>query len=769
MHLVGAKLKNFYDFTNKNEGDNNLKPYEVQVKIPHYQRPYEWEKEHVSLLINDTLNNNSGKYFSGASVSSIHDEYCHELVDGQQRYTTLFLLNYCVFLVSRVALREALLSGAYVHANSLAEKLEKSFRYIFILKKDYAFNEKEASKLQKEIDKEMLLDDPDYEKVQNLKTKIKTLKSQDNTENELFIKSVFYRKYQELINDIKEKGNATTKIEHDKALDKLNSLGVLTRLSQSNENYHNENKKLLECFFDNSEFRITYARKKYADLLKTSLLSLDFTLSSQSLLSIIDLDQKLESTYKDAINVIFDEITSRISDSNPLDHSIQVINTLLRVLESLDICVVQTGNQSDATVLFDVLNDRSKELSQLSLIKNEFYKRVVIYYEKNSIFSDSILDEHIDDVDELWVGEIFNASMSDAALVSYLGACFLSGSTSTNYSNNGKETRKAISDYLASCDKYSVEDLKFDIGVFRAIKIILHKVGVKYQKVLDVSLTSEAESKSIFERVVKLLIAKKQEGILAGVINSILWKYFSVYGTSQQIDIENLKSMLDEIMDSSYSDVNEQCLEVWVSSLSSKDYTLPRNLSKQLISAYNKANLNGSNAICTGPFMRSPSARQELVSWLNEWKYRSSNQFEVKVLLINLMSRDPAKGIKLIDKPQFFSGFIDAASCHLDHFEPKSLPSSNPSEYFQSASRDDLVNSLGNMMLLTQVDNQRKSDSPAAAADDYYASSDISNNWLYKVLHQKYIDLSINKVPTELFFTERKKELITQIAELLHN
>lgn len=73
------------------------------------------------------------------------------------------------------------------------------------------------------------------------------------------------------------------------------------------------------------------------------------------------------------------------------------------------------------------------------------------------------------------------------------------------------------------------------------------------------------------------------------------------------------------------------------------------------------------------------------------------------------------------------------------------------------------------MMLLTQVDNQRKSDSPAAAADDYYASSDISNNWLYKMLHQKYIAHSENKVPTERFFTERKKELITQIAELLHN
>ncbi|ELB2836680.1 hypothetical protein QNE72_004658, partial [Vibrio alginolyticus] len=138
--------------------------------------------------------------------------------------------------------------------------------------------------------------------------------------------------------------------------------------------------------------------------------------------------------------------------------------------------------------------------------------------------SDEQVDQHIDEVDELWVDEIFNASMSDAALVSYLGACFLSGSTSTNFSSNGKETRAAISDYLRNQSKYSVEDLKFDISVFHAIKVILQKVGVKYQKVLDVSLTAEAEHKSIFERVVKLLIAKKQEGILSGVINFILWK-----------------------------------------------------------------------------------------------------------------------------------------------------------------------------------------------------------------------------------------------------
>lgn len=769
MHLVGAKLKNFYDFTNKNEGDNHLSPHEVQVKIPHYQRPYEWTKENVALLVNDTLNNTDGKYFSGASVSSIHNEYCHELVDGQQRYTTLFLINYCVFLISRVALREALLCGAFVHANSLSETLKKSMEYIFILKKDCSNSKHEISELNKEIEKQIQLDDPDYEKIANIKKQIKSLKESDGNAVEPFYKSVFDNCYKSLIFDIKEKGNSTTKSECDDILDKFIALGVLSSLNQSDDKYFEENKKCLERFFDNSKFRITYSRRKHVELIKSSLLSIDFTLSSQSCLDIVDSDQKIETTYKNAIKVIFEEVSNRVKETHPLDNSVQTLKILTNILESLDVCVVQTGNQSDATVLFDVLNDRSKELSQLSLIKNEFYKRVVIYNDKNNLLSDEQVDQHIDEVDELWVDEIFNASMSDAALVSYLGACFLSGSTSTNFSSNGKETRAAISDYLRNQSKYSVEDLKFDISVFHAIKVILQKVGVKYQKVLDVSLTAEAEHKSIFERVVKLLIAKKQEGILSGVINFILWKAITNQDSVNRINIDRLKNTLDEMLNSSYDDVNKQCLEVWVSSLSSKDYTLPRNLAKQLISAYNKSSAITLNHSNSGPFVRNPNSRQELVSWLSDWKYKSSNQFEIKVLLINLMSRDPSKGLKLSDKkPQFFSGFINAASCHLDHFEPKSLPASNPSAYFQSESRDDLVNSLGNMMLLTQIDNQRKSDSPASVANEYYASSDIGNNWLYRALEEKYSAHSVNGVPTETFFTDRKKELISQIAELLH-
>lgn len=78
----------------------------VSYVIPVYQRPYEWGEEQVSRLVNDILNGYSGKdrdcknpepLFIGTMqlskrkpISNI--EYEHDVVDGQQRITTLTIL-----------------------------------------------------------------------------------------------------------------------------------------------------------------------------------------------------------------------------------------------------------------------------------------------------------------------------------------------------------------------------------------------------------------------------------------------------------------------------------------------------------------------------------------------------------------------------------------------------------------------------------------------------------------------------------------------------
>jgi len=68
---------------------NNIKG---QFFIPAYQRGYRWEKEHVQMLLNDIWDNKDQNYsLQPVVVKKLHENY-YELIDGQQRTTTLYLI-----------------------------------------------------------------------------------------------------------------------------------------------------------------------------------------------------------------------------------------------------------------------------------------------------------------------------------------------------------------------------------------------------------------------------------------------------------------------------------------------------------------------------------------------------------------------------------------------------------------------------------------------------------------------------------------------------
>ncbi len=64
--------------------------------IPEYQRPYAWTDDQVLTLFSDlveyTNNQNESSYFLGCIVSFSNENKEQEIIDGQQRITTLFLL-----------------------------------------------------------------------------------------------------------------------------------------------------------------------------------------------------------------------------------------------------------------------------------------------------------------------------------------------------------------------------------------------------------------------------------------------------------------------------------------------------------------------------------------------------------------------------------------------------------------------------------------------------------------------------------------------------
>lgn len=70
-----------------------------ELTLPNYQRPYKWETYHVQQLLNDLLNHfeQNQTYRIGTVVLHQYDSR-NDIVDGQQRLTTLTLLLYCLKL-----------------------------------------------------------------------------------------------------------------------------------------------------------------------------------------------------------------------------------------------------------------------------------------------------------------------------------------------------------------------------------------------------------------------------------------------------------------------------------------------------------------------------------------------------------------------------------------------------------------------------------------------------------------------------------------------
>ncbi len=87
-------------------GVNNLKELilsndEFVFSIPDYQRPYVWDQEKIETLFKDlaeelSLNAEQPTYYMGAILMHQKSDLQLEIIDGQQRVTTLLLLDYVI-------------------------------------------------------------------------------------------------------------------------------------------------------------------------------------------------------------------------------------------------------------------------------------------------------------------------------------------------------------------------------------------------------------------------------------------------------------------------------------------------------------------------------------------------------------------------------------------------------------------------------------------------------------------------------------------------
>lgn len=126
--------------------------FKLWYRIPEYQRPYVWESENVTALLEDTLaayrKNSAAEYFLGSMVlkvnrrkvnpaddnSPVYDEY--ELLDGQQRLTTIFLMLAVMRDITSNFTVKGVCKSAVFQSENIFELQPERLRIVFDIRDD---------------------------------------------------------------------------------------------------------------------------------------------------------------------------------------------------------------------------------------------------------------------------------------------------------------------------------------------------------------------------------------------------------------------------------------------------------------------------------------------------------------------------------------------------------------------------------------------------------------------------------------------------------
>jgi hypothetical protein len=604
----------------------------------------------------------------------VNDEY-HDLIDGQQRITTIFLMNYIKFLLLREFIVKKLAKKAGVE--SYFDKLSKTARNMFIN------GEKEIIEFKNEITKR-------------------------------------YNSANECSGEEREE-------KFDNLICYYKEIMYLPNITYDNsKKYENEYVINLSNYLNDKDLSLKYNRDNFNDRLKKSMSSARIKLTLEAGPELIFIDDNINKdqiveNYISAINVIFIELVQHLKDeynynniNDPLKKTELLIEKINDFLKNLSFCVIQTTNTDDAYTLFEVLNDRSLELDDLDLIKNMFYKE---YCQKNKK-STRELDDDIESLEELWGEKIFTPSTAEwkKRFTAFLGSIYLTGDNHIRYSKNQKY-REDIKTFLNETysNEYNFNDIKYNFKVFLAAKTFLNVFDIKYQKKNSQAYVAESGKYSVTYKVLHLLRALKQNGVIASLFNIIMNNFAQNYSNQNcknNFDIKLFRNYLQEIInDCNHS--HENLINVHMCAfnlrkitLLSNNYKLPRDYSKSIIESNNFENNNTSNIKLSNQLIKD--AKKEYSEWTNRWYKGNKDDLRIKVLFLELLRTD--KENNKIKYKSFHYNTENPENIHLDHFEPEKMNGSNSEAYFipktfGHKNREGYVNQLGNFMILTSEIN----------------------------------------------------------------
>lgn len=728
MELKGAEIRNIKNLCSDMQKKD--KAISMKINIPYYQRPYKWAQENIENLLDDFNkdmkkdddNDEKKEYFVGTAVLVETKDGRYDVIDGQQRLTTMFLLTYLKFILQRAYLEEQILAK---RLSILRTSFESVMDAAFML-----FGEKY---------KEQFKDD--YENIRNLIGKLDYIPS-ENLES--YYENLL-RDYQKLV-FLPEKN-----------------------LSDIDE-YANKYYEMQDEMLERSDLCIKYNRKSYNEKLKKALSSfiVIMTESKNPERKIrVDSDKdQLVYQYVNALDVEFKKIMDSVYDKelNPYELKDRMLIKIDELINNIKFCVIITGNEKDAYTLFEVLNDRALEIEDLDLIKNLYYK----WYCTKSEENEKEIDKCIEEVDEIWVENVFTSDVGKekAKLISYFATVFFTANDKIQMRDNQVYRETLESDYLKTCrEKYDSNDIKNDIYVYQMLADIFKEYKIASRNKNEEALNAEIKTDTtITYKTIHLLNALKLYGVISALINVILKRYIENNTTNGKIKLNNFKEYLEELKSekNKYSEIHKLSFDLWRTALLSSNYEMPRKVAKQIIEKNNINRIDYSYEISSNDM---DEMKKQFGDWIEEWKYgKSESDLRAKILFINLFRMEKIEDY--LEKPHTIISFQDVG-IHLDHLEPQKKDGNSLEKYFEpeDKNRDKYTNSIGNMMILDKKNNNEKNNQPMFIALEHYERM-RKEHWMVKEIREllsddKYFVKNNGgfEIPNEKFFEERKNRL----------
>lgn len=748
MDLKGAEIRNILEMC-MSIGTKTQVP--LKVNIPYYQRPYRWDEKRIQNLIDDFYKNKNenanAEYFVG-SVVLVEDpeiENKYDIIDGQQRVTTVFLLNYLRFVIQRSYIEE-LISIKRGNLDGPLQELERFYGDLF--------GRAHLGQLTQ--------------------MRIKIIEKMEP------IFSLSESEREQVFHDISTLYRQTV---------------YLPERDFSNlEDYYKKYEQLQQQFIGVDTLALTYDRSTFNETLLKALSKVCVIVSKDDnpKLKVLGNEQDPDILqYTNAVQYEFNALVSHMDYSGrPIQNTQELLRFITEVIENIRFCVIMTGNERDAYTLFEVLNDRAMEIDDLELIKNLFLKA----YCTSSGDPDPIIDKNIGTLDQIWGDEVFTRDLTTAhsKLISYLATLYFTADEKA-FTNKLERYREIIDDkylsgYNTSSNKYSYVNAINDIRVYQMLRMIIEEYRLPVRNAASSSIKAEDNPQvSITYRTFHLLNALKLDGVMPALTNIIIRQYMNKMHDQgiDKVSIPDFKNYICAIRDDNQHNANSNefrtihdlAFKLWKAALLCKDYELPREIAKKALQNISMKTWNPSGI--TIDVETHSKMINQFKEWTQNWQYGKSAaaDLKIKILFINLFKTKFNEGsTDLVFDKTVYSFVTD--KLQLDHMEAHNPDASNMAKHFSPADPHELrqkyIDSLGNFMILDNENNNDKNNKPLAEAMYYYDNM-CADHWLIKeaksLLRAYHKSVNIDgvefSVPTEKFFNERASRLRTYFERIV--